>query len=65
MMPGQSEKSRRAEGGLSVERELAATLITCSMLPISADVTKQPNMASTEDATYRDNTTELHREAKR
>jgi hypothetical protein len=45
MMPGQSEKSRRADGGPSMARELAVTLTTCSMLSIPADVT------STEDVT--------------
>ena len=40
MMPGQSEKSRRADGGPSMARELAVTLTTCSMLSIPADVTE-------------------------
>jgi hypothetical protein len=51
MMPGQSEKSRRADGGPSMARELAVTLTTCSMLSIPADVTEQPNVASTENVT--------------
>ncbi len=47
MMPGQTEKSRRADGDLSMGRELTATLAVYSTPSISADVTKQPNMAST------------------